>query len=243
MNKLLQGAITALSLTFLATMPARSMPTEVPQDIIFVMDSSGSLGSAGYALQKAFMIDIVQNYGDDALHPTRFGVVEFSNGAFERYNFFQDQSTSAVTNAINSLSLLNSVTHTRTAIGTAIDMFVRDTINPGSPNPMTMVLITDGVPYPSQYNPCNAPSQKTELDANGIQTHIVGSGNFDPNQSSQLSCLVDDPATQISAITDFSDYSLFQQGYILNSMAMPAPGVAAIFIFAIAGIAATRRRA
>jgi hypothetical protein len=192
--------------------------------------------------KKAFMIDIVQNYDNDALHPTRFSVVEFSNGVFERYSFLQDQSTSAITNN-NSLNLLNSVTYTRTAIGVAIEMFVRDTINPGSPNPMTMVLITDGVPYPSQYNPCNAPSQKTELDANGIQTHIVGSGNFDPNQSSQLSCLVDDPSTQISAITDFSDYSLFQQGYILNSMAMPAPGMLTIFAFGIAGIAVVRRRA
>ena len=216
------------------------MPTEVPQDIIFVMDSSGSLGSSGYAQQKAFMVDIVQNYGTDALHPTRFGVVEFSNGAFERYSFFDDQSISAVTNAINNLSLLNSVTHTRTAIGTAIDMFLRDTINPGAINPMTMVLITDGVPYPNTYNPCNLPSQKQELDSLGIQTQIVGSGNFD---ATQLSCLVDDPDTQISALTDFSDYSLFQQGYILNSMAMPAPGMLAIFAFGLAGIAFTRRRA
>ena len=207
-----------------------------------MMDSSGSLGSSGYAQQKAFMIDVVQNFGSDALHPTRFGVVEFSNGAFERYSFFDDQSVSAVTTAINNLNLLNSVTHTRTAIDVAIDMFVRDTINFGVPNPMTMVLITDGVPYPSQYNPCNAPSQKTELDANGIQLQIVGSGNFDPAQASQLSCLVDDPLTQITEMTDFTDYSLFQQGYILNSMAMPAPAMAVIFAFGIVGIAAARRR-
>lgn len=215
------------------------MPTVVPQDIIFVMDSSGSLGSSGYETQKAFMIDIVQNYGDDALRPTRFGVVEFSNGAFERYSFLQDQSISAITDAINNLNLLNSVTHTRTAIGVAIDMFIRDTINTGVPNPMTMVLITDGVPYPSTYNPCNAPSQKTQLDANGIQTQIIGSGNFD---ATQLSCLVDDPDTQISALADFSDYSLFQQGYVESIVAMPAPGMVAIFAFGIFGIAAARRR-
>ena len=238
MKKSLFGAICAVSLSVLAIAPSRAMPTEVPQDIIFVMDSSGSLGQSGYAQQKAFMTDIVQNFGGDPLHPTRFGVVEFSNGAFERYSFFDDQSVSAVTNAINNLNLLNSVTHTRTAI----DMFTRDTINLALPNPMTMVLITDGVPYPSQYNPCNAPSQKTELDANGIQLQIVGSGNFNASQVSQLSWLVDDPLTQITDMTDFNNYSLFQQGYILNSMAMPAPGMLAIFAFGIAGVAFARRR-
>lgn len=242
MNRFVMSAVAAFSLVFLAAMPARAMPTEVPQDIIFVMDSSGSLGNSGYAQQKAFMIDIVQNFGDDALHPTRFGVVEFSNGAFERYNFFQDQSVAAVTSAINSLNLLNSVTHTRTAIDVAVNMFIRDTINIGLPNPMTMVLITDGVPYPSRYRPCNDPNQKDDLDANGIQLQIVGSGNFDPNQTSELSCLVDDPSTQITEMAGFSDYNLFQQGYILNSMAMPAPGMLAIFAFGIVGIAASRRQ-
>lgn len=239
MNRFALGAVTALSLVILAMTPARSMPTEVPQDIIFVMDSSGSLGSAGYAAQKAFMIDIVQNYGGDPLHPTRFGVVEFSKGAFERYNFLQDQSTAAVTNAISNLSLLNSVTHTRTGIDVAIDMFIAYSTDP---SPKTMVLITDGVPYPSTYNPCNAPSQKTQLDANGIQLQIIGSGNFDASQASQLSCLVDDPSTQISEMSVFSDYSLFQQGYIESIVAMPAPGMVAIFAFGFAGIAAARRR-
>ena len=240
MNRFMLGAVAALSLTFLAVLPARSMPTVVTQDIIFVMDSSGSLGSSGYAAQKAFMIDIVQNYGGDPLHPTRFGVVEFSNGAYDRYNFNDDQSVSAITNAINNLSLLNSVTHTRTGIDLAIDMFVNDTFDPTSPK--TMVLITDGVPYPSTYNPCNAPSQKTELDGNDIQLQIVGSGNFNASQASQLSCLVDDPSTQISSLSAFSDYGLFQQGYVESIVAMPAPGMVAIFAFGIFGIAAARRR-
>lgn len=240
MNRFLLGAVAALSLTFLAILPARSMPTVVTQDIIFVMDSSGSLGSSGYAAQKAFMIDIVQNYGGDPLHPTRFGVVEFSNGAYDRYNFNDDQSVSAITNAINNLSLLNSVTNKRTGIDLAIDMFVNDTFDPTSPK--TMVLITDGVPYPSTYNPCNAPSQKTELDGNDIQLQIVGSGNFNASQASQLSCLVDDPSTQISSLSAFSDYGLFQQGYVESIVAMPAPGMVAIFAFGIFGIAAARRR-
>ena len=240
MNRFLLGAVAALSLTFLAVLPARSMPTVVTQDIIFVMDSSGSLGSSGYAAQKAFMIDIVQNFGGDPLHPSRFGVVEFSNGAYDRYNFDDDQSVSAITNAINNLNLLSSVTHTRTGIDLAIDMFVNGTFDPASPK--TMVLITDGVPYPSSYNPCNAPSQKTQLDGNGIQLQIVGSGNFNASQASQLSCLVDDPSTQISSLSAFSDYGLFQQGYVESIVAMPAPGMAIIFAFGIFGMAAARRR-
>ncbi len=80
------------------------MPTEVPQDIIFVFDSSGSLGSSGYAQQIAYMKNIVQTYGDDALHPTRFGLVEFSTGAIEHYSFFDDQDPTQILNYLDTLN-------------------------------------------------------------------------------------------------------------------------------------------
>jgi hypothetical protein len=91
-------------------------------------------------------------------------------------------------------------------------MFVNDSINYAANNPLTMVLITDGQPYPSQYNPCNAPNQKNELDYNGIETHIVGSGNFNANV---LACLVDDASTQIHGIADSNSID-FQQGFVLG---------------------------
>ncbi len=117
-------------------------------------------------------------------------------------------------------------------------MFVNDSINYAANNPLTMVLITDGQPYPSQYNPCNAPNQKNELDYNGIETHIVGSGNFNANV---LACLVDDASTQIHGIAD-SNSTDFKQGFVLNAIAMPAPATFVILGFAVADIAAARRR-
>jgi|OM-RGC.v1.034113015 hypothetical protein len=40
------------------------------------------------------------------LHPTRLSVVEFSNGAFGRYRFFNDQSVPAITSTVNNLDLI-----------------------------------------------------------------------------------------------------------------------------------------
>ena len=61
----------------------------------------GLLGLRG---AKSLMINIVPNYCSAALHPTRLGVVEFPNGAFGRYSFFDDQSGPANTSTVNNLN-------------------------------------------------------------------------------------------------------------------------------------------
>tara|TARA_R110002110_G_scaffold11824_9_gene56627 strand:- start:2284 stop:3012 length:729 start_codon:yes stop_codon:yes gene_type:complete len=240
-KKPLQSAVAAVFLVFASAMPSKAMPVTVTQDIIFLFDSSGSLGSSGYQGQIDFMVDVVQNYGGDAQHPTRFGLIEFSSQTWERYDFFDNQDPAVIANFLNGLSHQGGSTYTRSGVQTAITAFTYNALNPADLR--TLVLLTDGLPNPSSQHPCNSPSLKPHLDANGIQTHIIATGGASTNQiGSSLGCLVDDTATQITELSSFSDYSLFQQGFVVNSTAMPAPGMITIFAFGIAGIAAARRR-
>ena len=56
--------------------------------------------------------------------------------------------------------------------------------------------------------------------------------------------VTDDASAQIIEIVEYFGSEInFQQGFILNSMAMPAPGMLIIFGFGIADIAVARRRA
>lgn len=242
MIRFLQGAAIALFLVAGAPTASKAAPIEVPQDIVFVFDASGSLGAAGYQTELDFMSFIIQSVTgapDHALHPTRFGAIRFSDQIDTIHNLTDDQTPSAVEAAIQGAPYTGGTTHTRDALIAAMTMFDNQS---DDQNPLSLILITDGAPRPTRtQSVCQDLSIKTQLDSRAIQTTIIGSGaGFD---ASPITCLVDDTATQIIEIANFSGDDIdFQQGYIVNSMAMPAPGMMAIFAFGIAGIAAARRR-
>lgn len=243
MIRFMQGAVTALFLVLASVAPSKAAPIEVPQDIVFVFDASGSLGEPGYQTELDFMSAIIQSVTGapgHALHPTRFGAIRFSSTVDTIYNLTDDQTPSTVDAAIQNAAYTGGSTFTRDALTAAMMMF--DTQSDDQ-NPLSLILITDGAPRPTRTQSVCAPGDNTklQLDSRGIQMTVIGVGSgYDPDP---IECLVDDPASQIIEITNFGGFDIdFQQGYIVNAMAMPAPGMMAIFAFGIAGIAAVRRR-
>ena len=170
----------------------------IDQDIetIFILDSSGSVGSTGWLQTKDFVTNVISTGLPDPSDPV--GIITFSTGATERYDFFNNQDRTVIRNLIQSLPFVGGSTYTRTAVDLGINMFVRDSINVGSTNPKLMFLITDGVPNPITEDPC---SLKTQLDFYEIKLIIIGVGNFDINR---ISCLVDNPSTDIIQASDFN---------------------------------------
>lgn len=242
MIKFVQSAVAALFLFLASVAPSKAMPIEFPQEIVFVIDASGSLGAAGYQQELDFVSAIIQSVTGapaHALHPTRFGAIAFSSGTTTIHNLTDDQTPSVIDAAIQNAPYPGQSTYTRDALNAAMTMFD----NQGDPaNPRSLILITDGAPFPtSSQSVCQNGNIKNNLDSRGIQTTVIGVGdNYNP---SPVSCLVDDEVTQIIEIANYADGDIdFQQGYILNSTAMPVPGMAAIFAFGIAGLAAARRR-
>lgn len=241
MIRFMKGAAAAFILFFASFSPSKAMPVEVPQDIVFVFDASGSLGATGYQTVLDFMTGIVQSVTGDpahALHPTRFGAIRFSTDIDTIYNLTDDQTPSLIEAAIQGAAYPGQQTSTRDALFAALDMFDNQS---DEINPKTLVLITDGAPFPTTtQSVCMDLRMKRNLDAADVQVNIVGVGSgYNPDP---IACLVDDEAAQIVNIADFSNDFDFQRGYIQGVVAMPAPGMAVIFAFGIAGLAASRRR-
>ena len=167
-------------------------------DLIFVVDGSGSVGSAGWAQTQDFLVDLVQGI-DGGPGGIRYGIVRFSNGAQSLYHFYNSQDPAVISNFIYGMSWPNSVTHTRTGLERAINDFnaystpERDKF---------IVMVTDGVPYPTSYNPCNAPSLAPVLSGLGIDIKVIGVGDFDINQ---LSCL--NNGSNFFEVASFNDLS------------------------------------
>jgi uncharacterized protein YegL len=198
-----QGVVAALFLVLASLTPSRAMPVEVPQDVIFVFDASGSLGAAGFQTELDFMTDIIQSVtGAPAypLHLARFGAIRFSSAVDTIYNLTDDQTPSLVDAAIQNALYTQGQTHTRDALNAAMAMFDAQS---DSGSPLSLVLITDGTPFPSSsQSVCQNGSMKSDLYSRSIQTTIIGVGdNYD---LSPIECLVDDPPAQSSRLQNIS---------------------------------------
>ncbi len=164
------------------------------RDITILMDSSGSVGSSGWAIQKDFVEELIANVIPE--YNSNFSVVSFSTGATVEHEFYDDQDNSAIISNVNSLPWTAGYTHTKDAIIEAINGYQNYSLS----LERTIIMITDGNPVPaSSQNPC---SLKPYLDAEDIGMFIFGVGsNLNFNT---IDCLVDDPVTQMVEVTDFS---------------------------------------
>uniref|UniRef100_A0A8C5HM29 Collagen alpha-2(VI) chain n=1 Tax=Gouania willdenowi TaxID=441366 RepID=A0A8C5HM29_GOUWI len=144
-------------------------------DIVFVIDSSESVGLTNFTLEKNFVISTINRLGSMASDPasptgTRVGVVQFShNGTFEaiRLDDSNINSMSAFKMAVKNLQWIAGGTFTPSALKFAYDHVIRDSKRVGSK--VSVVVVTDG--------------------------------RFDPRDNdNQLRYLCDDPAVVVNAI-------------------------------------------
>lgn len=183
-------------------------------DIAFIMDSSTSLGDAGWESEKAFVSNFVEQL--DTLETPdveyRFGVVKFSSTVQTVWDFADAQDPlQDILDAIDSMSFLGGTTHTRSAIDTTLDMFANTSTSDAIKHAF---LITDGNPYPLRtQNPCStgnidAAATRDNLAASGVDMTIVGVDIDDKWDPSLLDCLVNDPDRDIFQVNDFSNSAL-----------------------------------
>ncbi len=119
-------------------------------DIVFLIDSSESIGEANYRLERTFVNNVIRQLGGevgpDGIH---VGAVVFGTEVQNPFFLNTYTDTASVTRAVDALPYLESQTNIARAI---IDM--RDTqfseVNGDRPNvPNIAVLITDGRNEPS----------------------------------------------------------------------------------------------
>ncbi|XP_077392495.1 collagen alpha-2(VI) chain-like isoform X1 [Festucalex cinctus] len=119
-------------------------------DIVFVIDSSESVGLTNFTLEKNFVINTINRLGSMANDPasptgTRVGVVQYShNGTFEaiRLDDPDINSMSAFKMAVKNLQWIAGGTFTPSALKFAYDHLIRDSKRARAK--VSVVVITDG---------------------------------------------------------------------------------------------------
>uniref|UniRef100_A0A665XDK0 Collagen alpha-2(VI) chain n=1 Tax=Echeneis naucrates TaxID=173247 RepID=A0A665XDK0_ECHNA len=119
-------------------------------DIVFVIDSSESVGLTNFTLEKNFVINTINRLGSLAKDPkaetgTRVGVVQYSHsGTFQaiRLDDPRIDSLSAFKDAVKRLEWIAGGTWTPSALKYAYDNLIRDSRRAKAN--VTVVVITDG---------------------------------------------------------------------------------------------------
>ncbi|XP_060943966.1 collagen alpha-2(VI) chain-like isoform X2 [Limanda limanda] len=119
-------------------------------DIVFVIDSSESVGMTNFTMEKNFVINTINRLGSMANNPasptgTRVGVVQFShNGTFEaiRLDDPNINSMAAFKTAVKKLQWIAGGTFTPSALKFAYDTLIKDSKRARAK--VSVVVITDG---------------------------------------------------------------------------------------------------
>lgn len=240
--KSLFTAILALFGIGLAVTPSSATPIVVPQDIVFLIDSSGSVGPSNFEIQREFIQQVydTQIVGNG---PSRTGLIQFATDVTTLHEFEDGQSPSVINDIVLNMPYTGGFTHTDDALATALDLF---DVQSNQPSPMLMVLITDGNPF-GRFGPRDVCQYANDIKSRDIETVIVGIGdNWDPNR---VDCLVNDPSyiyfvDGFDLLGDFSQSqgfgSHFGLGYVEG---VPVPGSLALLGFGLIGLGRLNRKA
>ncbi|KAM9342246.1 uncharacterized protein KZ484_014882 [Pholidichthys leucotaenia] len=149
-------------------------------DIVFVIDSSESVGMMNFTLEKNFVIHTINRLGSMANEPTsptgtRVGVVQFSHkGTFEaiRLDDPSINSMSAFKTAVKNLQWIAGGTFTPSALKFTYDNLIRDSRRVRSR--VSVIVVTDG-----RYDPQDDDSQLRYLcDDHEVVVNAIGVGDM-----------------------------------------------------------------
>uniref|UniRef100_A0A8C2ZP04 Collagen alpha-2(VI) chain n=1 Tax=Cyclopterus lumpus TaxID=8103 RepID=A0A8C2ZP04_CYCLU len=151
-----------------------------PLDIVFVIDSSESVGLTNFTLEKNFVINTINRLGSLAKDPksetgTRVGVVQYSHsGTFQaiRLDDPKIDSLSAFKNAVKRLEWIAGGTWTPSALKYAYDHLIKDSRRAKAN--VTVVVITDG-----RFDPRDDDMLLTSLCSHpGVDVSAIGIGDM-----------------------------------------------------------------
>ncbi len=156
------------------------------QNVLFVFDSSGSIGSANYQRMKDAVGKLVPLFCKKVL----FAMVTFSSDINLEFCFdcFENTYSGRETakNAISNAKYLASQTKTGAATKCICDQLLEPSCGLKNKNCLDVVYITDGRSNDNQYRICN------EIQClhrhSGINTYAIGINNY--NQA-ELDCISD----------------------------------------------------
>ena len=157
-------------------------------DLIFVLDSSGSIGRANYQKMLEFVGDVI-NKLDIGPDKSRVGVVDYSNSASVPIHLNAYQMNNTLLNAVAGISYNGGSTNTADGITTCIQEFNTAARPKWSGIPRIAIVVTDG----QSDSPPDTIAAAQSFHSANILSYAVGIGSVDMEE---LNSIASDPASQ-----------------------------------------------
>ncbi|XP_036396563.1 collagen alpha-2(VI) chain-like isoform X2 [Megalops cyprinoides] len=178
-------------------------------DIVFVIDSSESVGLTNFTLEKNFVINTINRLGAIAKDPTsetgtRVGVVQYShNGTFQaiQLNDSKIDSLAAFKDAVKRLEWIAGGTWTPSALKFAYDQLIRYSRRANAK--VNVVVITDG-----RFDPRDDDTLLRYLcNDNSVDVNAIGIGDMfsQPEEDENLKSITCDKSNRVMGMRRFAD--------------------------------------
>uniref|UniRef100_F1MKG2 Collagen alpha-2(VI) chain n=1 Tax=Bos taurus TaxID=9913 RepID=F1MKG2_BOVIN len=202
-----------------ALLPGSADPTTLPApadcekrcgalDVVFVIDSSESIGYTNFTLEKNFVINVVNRLGAIAKDPksetgTRVGVVQYSHeGTFEAIQLDDERidSLSSFKEAVKNLEWIAGGTWTPSALKFAYNKLIKESRR--QKTRVFAVVITDG-----RHDPRDDDLNLRALCNHEVTVTAIGIGDMfhEKHESENLYSIACDKPQQVRNMTLFSD--------------------------------------
>jgi len=153
---------------------------EIPANIVFVMDESGSIKSENYEKEKKFVRQIIQTF-DISPVQARVAIVEYSTTATLSVALDNYGSKTKLMCAVNELRYSKGYTHT----AMALDVVHHNVLRPALDNPVgetetvqIVIVLTDGKSNDRDDNALNRAVKNLKRDIKDLTMIAVGVGNY-----------------------------------------------------------------
>ena len=160
-------------------------------DLVFILDSSGSVGDTSFNNMKHFVAEIVSNFMIQA-NSTRVGVIQFSDTPKIEIVLGSIDSINILKRAINNIVYIGSQTNVVAALNLVPTVLINARANEGIPS--VVILLTDQTSEPTV-------KAAIALHEQEIQIYAIGFGNS--INETQLQNTASDP--NYAFITDFTN--------------------------------------
>uniref|UniRef100_A0A8C5XG40 Collagen alpha-2(VI) chain n=1 Tax=Microcebus murinus TaxID=30608 RepID=A0A8C5XG40_MICMU len=177
-------------------------------DVVFVIDSSESIGYTNFTLEKNFVINVVNRLGAIAKDPksetgTRVGVVQYSHeGTFEAIQLDDARidSLSSFKEAVKNLEWIAGGTWTPSALKFAYDRLIKESRR--QKTRVFAVVITDG-----RHDPRDDDLNLRALCDRDVTVTAIGIGDMfhERHENENLKSIACDQPQQVRNMTLFSD--------------------------------------
>lgn len=179
-----------------------------PLDIVFVIDSSESIGYTNFTLEKNFVINLVSRLGSLAKDPksetgARVGVVQYSHeGTFEAIQLNDERidSLSSFKEAVKKLEWIAGGTWTLSALQFAYNTLIKESRREKAR--VFAVVVTDG-----RYDPRDDDANLEALCQTGVTVNAIGIGDMfnvkeDDETLSSIACNQKEKVQKMNLFTE-----------------------------------------